>query len=64
MHYEINISLNGTHLFATHERSIRDKFDLEVVAKILLDKFPISEGFKVDCTLYENIGKTIILSGV
>lgn len=64
MHYEINVSLNGTHLFATHERSIRDKFDLEVAAKIFLDKFPISEGFQVNCTLYENVGKIINLSDV
>ena len=34
MNYEINISLNGRHLFATHERSLTSDYDLKKVLTI------------------------------
>ena len=53
MSYEINVSLNGEHLFATHERSLHYTHQLELVYRIMLDKFPESEGYKV--TVFEQI---------
>jgi|GEM_PF-1758539 len=47
MHYEINISHNGSHLFATAERSIKGSHELNRVFKALDEKFPESEGYKL-----------------
>ena len=47
MYHEINVALNGTHLFATHERSIVSMDDLARVTNIFLKKFPESEGFSI-----------------
>ncbi len=51
MYIEFNISLNGKHLFATHERSCGDSNSADEVKKILLEKFPESEGYKVSASL-------------
>lgn len=45
--YEINVALNGTHLFATHERSITNVFELKKILPILIEKFPESEGYTI-----------------
>lgn len=47
MKYEINVSLKGEHLFATHERSITTTGELKRVCKIFKEKFPESEGYKL-----------------
>lgn len=47
MHYEINVSLNGQHLFATADHSITDASRLRRVLPILLAKFPKAEGYVV-----------------
>lgn len=49
-HYEINVSLNGRHLFATDERSCVTEDDLNKVLKIFIEKFPKSEGYKLSYT--------------
>lgn len=59
MYYEINVSLNGRHLFATHERSITDKWELEKVYKIFRDKFPEEEGYKITITHWKKYGTQI-----
>lgn len=46
--FEINVSLNGKHLFATHERSIRHSYELERVLPEIQKRFPIEEGFNID----------------
>ena len=56
MYYEINISLQGRHFFATHKRSITNKAELDAVLPVLRSKFPASEGFQVDVTRYETHG--------
>lgn len=56
MGYEINVSLNGKHLFATHERSITYTWDLERVLPIFLEKFPESEGYEVTVTEWSKTG--------
>lgn len=47
MSFEINVSLNGIHLFATHRRSIASIFEVPRVYKIIKEKFPASEGFEI-----------------
>lgn len=59
MYYEINVSLNGQHLFATDKRSITDTPTLEKVYKILKEKFPTEEGYNLNVTRYETVGKFI-----
>ena len=59
MYYEINVSFNGQHLFATNERSIRDTQKLEDVYKILKEKFPAEEGYHINVTRYETTGRFI-----
>ncbi len=51
MYIEFNISLNGKHFFATHERSCTYSTSAEAVKKVLLEKFPESEGYKVSASL-------------
>jgi hypothetical protein len=47
MYYEINVSLDGKHFFATDKRSLTHKAQMEKVYKILKEKFPISEGYDI-----------------
>lgn len=56
-HYEINVSLNGSHLFATHERSCRDKEPTKKLVELFREKFPETEGYKVDCTYWAASGQ-------
>lgn len=59
MYYEINVSLNGKHFFATDERSIRTKAKLYDVLEVFMQKFPESEGYNVSVTYWEKLGKYI-----
>ena len=58
-HYEINISLNGKHFFATAERSIRDENKLKEVYNVLKEKFPEEDGYKITVTEWITRGKPI-----
>lgn len=58
-HYEINVSLNGYHFFATHERSGISENHVEKVFKELKQRFPESQGFKIDCTYISVQGKRV-----
>lgn len=60
MYYEINVSLNGTHFFATNERSIQTEDKYHQVLKALQEKFPESEGYHVSASLYEKKGTILI----
>lgn len=53
MNYEINVSLNGRHFFATHERSITNNWKLKEILTVFLDKFPQAEGYEI--TVYKEI---------
>ena len=59
-YYEINVSLNGKHLFATAERSITNKQKMEEMYKLFEQKFPKSKGYTLDVTLWEKRGTPII----
>lgn len=62
MYYEINVSLNGQHLFATAKRSITNQTMLENVYKIFKEKFPLEEGYNITVNQYETKGKFIDMS--
>lgn len=57
MHYEFNISLNGSHFFGTHERSAQSVWKAQKVLAVLKEKFPQSEGYEVTC---QEVQKTFI----
>lgn len=56
-HYEINISRNGQHVFATHERSLYRKHQANMVFNLLRKKFPKQEGYEVTIIYWEIIGQ-------
>lgn len=59
MYYEINISKNGRHFFATDKRSITNKQTLKEVYEILKDKFPTEEGYDMLVSCMETRGRYI-----
>jgi hypothetical protein len=59
MYYEINVSANGKHFFATAERSIRDLSTLKCVYSTMVNKFPKHEGFEITVTENTLSGKWI-----
>ena len=64
MYYEINVSSNGKHFFATAERSIRDITTLKHVYVTMINKFPECEGFKITVTENTISGKWIDMNEV
>jgi len=46
-HFEINVSRDGRHFFATHERSLNLTSKLEDALIELRNRFPESEGFQI-----------------
>lgn len=50
MYYEINVSLNGRHFFATAPRSITTYTELKKVLPVIIEKFPASEGYEIMLT--------------
>lgn len=45
--YEINVALNGKHLFATHERSLTSQSEMKKCLEVFMEKFPASEGYSI-----------------
>lgn len=59
MYYEINVSLNGKHFFATAERSITNKYALEKVYNVFKEKFPKEDGYEITVQYWEKTGRNI-----
>ncbi|NKC48120.1 hypothetical protein I6H96_02530 [Brucella anthropi] len=57
-YFEIYVSLNGTHFFATAPRSCITQDAAEGVAKEIRSRFPEADGFKVSVTHYRCSGHT------
>ena len=58
-YYEINVSHNGRHLFATDKRSCKTYAEMLNV-KLHLEKcFPVEESFEVTVTHWESVGKKV-----
>ena len=59
MYYEINVSLNDRHFFATDKRSITNKQALKEVYNVFKEKFPKEEGYDIIVSLTETTGRYI-----
>lgn len=59
MYYEINVSLNGRHFFATDKRSITTKRALKEVYPIIKEKFPQEEGYDILVSHTKTTGRYI-----
>ena len=58
-YYEINVALNGKHLFTTSLRSYTTESEYEKVLNIIKEKFPKSEGYVVSATHWNCSGKIL-----
>ena len=59
MYYEVNVALNGKHLFATAEHSITNEYQMEKIYELFQQKFPKSEGYTLRVTQWEKRGALI-----
>jgi hypothetical protein len=59
MYYEINVSKNGRHFFATDKRSITNKRALKEVYEVFKEKFPLEEGYDMLVSRIEIEGKFV-----
>ena len=57
--YEINVSLNGRHFFATAERSITSRKHLEKVFLSLSRRFLPEDGYSITVSEAVNHGRNI-----
>ena len=64
MYYEINVSLNGRHFFATSERSIHDEFHCKVLYDKLRQAFPESEGYVLSVSKCQKIGESVNMQNI
>lgn len=56
MTYEINVSLNGVHYFATHPRSLITEREADAMFAAFCAKFPRDEGYHISCSVTETSG--------
>lgn len=59
MYYEVIVTLNGRHFFATAERSITDRATLEKVMDVFRECFTAENGYKISVTKWEKVGQII-----
>lgn len=59
MYFEINVSKNGLHFFATNKRSITSYNQALKLYEIFKKKFKEDEGYEIELTKWETIGKII-----
>lgn len=52
-YFELNVSLDGKHLFATAPRSATTEHEHREIMKHFRDKFPVNEGFAINSTYYK-----------
>lgn len=58
-YFEVNVSLNGKHFFATAPRSLTDLDSAKRVYRELRDRFPAKEGFVLKCTYWTAHGTDV-----
>lgn len=63
-YFEVNVSLNGTHFFATSPRSITNADKAKDVVREIMKRFPKSDGFEVaisyeKCVGFSTYGKEV-----
>jgi hypothetical protein len=59
MHYEINVTKNGKHFFATHARSATTSREAAKIYQEIATRFPESEGFGLTVTEWRSHGSVI-----
>ena len=59
MYYEINVTKDGKHFFATAPRSITTKEELKRVWKTLIAVYKQIDGYELSITKYETIGTPV-----
>lgn len=59
-YYEINVSLNGQHFFATAERSCVSADKAEKVYNALRQAFPVAGGYEVNVTQWRAEGRKVL----
>lgn len=59
MYYEINVSKNGQHYFATHERSLTYIEEAEAMLDHFTQLFPAAEGYELQLTCWQTSGQRI-----
>lgn len=64
MYYEINVSKDGRHFFATAKRSITSKEELKIKLQVIMEKFPEDEGYTVMVFYYPESGSTISVESI
>jgi hypothetical protein len=57
MYFEINVARNGKHFFATAEQSCTTREEALEVYSEFKKKFPSEEGYKLDITQWDTIGR-------
>ena len=56
MYFEINVSLNGQHYFATAKRSLTNEIAARALYTVLCAKFPEPDGYRVSLTQWKESG--------
>lgn len=64
MYYEINVALNGQHFFATDKRSITTSWKMKEIYELFKEKFPKEEGYKIEVTYWETVGKRVDIDSI
>lgn len=59
MYYEVNVSKNGRHLFATAERSVIHRGDLLDLVSLFNRKFPVTEGYEITVSECAKTSRTL-----
>lgn len=59
-YFEINVSKDGRHLFATAPRSLTTRKEYEAALELLKEKFPEAEGYSVTATYWEHRGVRLV----
>lgn len=59
MHYEINVSKDGHHVFATHPRSVTTGAEAVRLHILFKQAFPVAGGYKVDVTRVETASHSV-----
>jgi hypothetical protein len=63
MPYEINVSLNGRHYFATAPRSLTTSKDAVTMTLDFIKRFPATDGFKISVSYNPERSWEISLDG-
>lgn len=59
MYYEINVALNGTHFFATAERSATTSAEAVTLYDAICAAFPAEKGYQITVTKWDTCGSQI-----